>query len=145
MPGSPDNWATDAFGWLSHWRGVAPTCWLHFAIRGLPFPESTRDTDGDGQPDWAEFVTGNDPQNPANYFNVDRVTIESGPATLRFSWPSVTNRFYTVLTATNLPGVWSPAGSFTHVPGTGARLEFNTPATGSATKYFQVRCESSGN
>jgi hypothetical protein len=38
MPGSPENHATDAFGWLSRWSGVAPTAWLYFAITGQPFP-----------------------------------------------------------------------------------------------------------
>ncbi|MFO1513944.1 MAG: hypothetical protein U1F83_13675 [Verrucomicrobiota bacterium] len=141
LPGSPDNWTTDAFGWLAHWRGLAPTCWLHFAIRGLPFPESTRDTDGDGQPDWAEFVTGNDPQDPTNFFAVDRVEFQSAPGRLQFSWPSRTNRFYTVLSATNLAGAWIPEISFRHVPAAGPRLEFSTTPTGSALKYFRVQCE----
>lgn len=38
MPGSPNNWNTDAFGWLTPWHGIAPTAWLYFAIKGLPFP-----------------------------------------------------------------------------------------------------------
>jgi hypothetical protein len=39
MPGSPDEWSTDAFGWLSKMSGVAPTAWLYFATKGLPFPQ----------------------------------------------------------------------------------------------------------
>ncbi len=35
MPGSPDNWATP-LGWLTPWRGLAPTSWLYFAIKGSP-------------------------------------------------------------------------------------------------------------
>jgi hypothetical protein len=38
MPGSPENWSSDAFGWLTTWRGLAPTAWLYFAITGMPFP-----------------------------------------------------------------------------------------------------------
>jgi hypothetical protein len=41
MRGSPDNWTTDAFGWLVRWRGIAPTAWLYFAVKGLPFPSAT--------------------------------------------------------------------------------------------------------
>lgn len=37
MPGSPDNWSSDTFGWLSGWSGIAPTTWLYFAIKGSPF------------------------------------------------------------------------------------------------------------
>ncbi len=41
MPSSPDNWSTDAFhSWLSKMSGVAPTAWLYFATKGLPFPQS---------------------------------------------------------------------------------------------------------
>lgn len=140
MPNSPDNWATDAFGWLSHWRGVAPTAWLYFAIRGLPFPESSRDTDGDGQPDWAEFVTGNDPLSATNFFTVT----QGGPGaggTTRFTWSSLTNRFYTVLSATNLAGPWAAESTGTAVPGNGGTLEFATSAT-NRSKFFRVRCES---
>ena len=144
LPGSPDNWATDAFGWLSHWRGVAPTSWLHFAIRGQPFPEITRDTDGDGQPDWAEFVTGNDPQNPTNFFEIDRIEYPTDQGALQFSWPSVTNRFYTVLTTTDLGDSWMPEGGFTGVAGTGQRLGFSMAATG-ARKYYCVRCSMGSN
>ena len=43
MPGSPDNWTSDAFGWLSHWSGLAPTSWLYFAVEGLPFPPVVAD------------------------------------------------------------------------------------------------------
>ncbi len=37
MPGSPNNWYSDTFGWLSNWCGLAPTAWLYFATKGLPF------------------------------------------------------------------------------------------------------------
>jgi hypothetical protein len=37
MPGSTDNWGGTCFGWLSTWTGLAPTCWLYFAITGSPF------------------------------------------------------------------------------------------------------------
>ena len=38
MPSSTANWASDAYGWLTTWRGLAPTAWLVFAITGAPFP-----------------------------------------------------------------------------------------------------------
>ena len=89
-------------------------------------------------------MTGNDPLDPASFFAVDRVAFESGPGTLRFSWPSVTNRFYTVLSTTNAPDGWSPTGGFTHVPGTGQRLEFSTTPAGTTAQYFRVSCEANG-
>ena len=38
MPGSPDNWSSECFGWLSSWTGLAPTAWLYFALTSPPFP-----------------------------------------------------------------------------------------------------------
>jgi hypothetical protein len=38
MPGSPDNWSSDCYGWLSDWTGLAPTAWLYFALTKPPFP-----------------------------------------------------------------------------------------------------------
>jgi len=38
LPGSPENWTSDTFGWLTTWSGIAPTAWLFFAITREPFP-----------------------------------------------------------------------------------------------------------
>ncbi len=38
MPGSPNNWSSDCYGWLSDWTGLAPTAWLYFALTRSPFP-----------------------------------------------------------------------------------------------------------
>ncbi|MGH7451038.1 MAG: T9SS type A sorting domain-containing protein, partial [bacterium] len=38
MPGSPNNWSSDCYGWLSDWTGLAPTAWLYFALTKSPFP-----------------------------------------------------------------------------------------------------------
>lgn len=60
MPGSPDDWTSDAFGWLSSWSGIAPTAWLHFAVEGQPFPLSLGlmrgDANADGQVDISDAV-----------------------------------------------------------------------------------------
>lgn len=37
MPGSPENWNSDAFGWLTTWSGLAPTSWFWYTIMGSPF------------------------------------------------------------------------------------------------------------
>ncbi len=140
MPGSPDNWTTDAFGWLSQWRGVAPTAWLYFALTGVPFPDSARDTDGDGQPDWAEFVAGTDPLDGTSVFALRDVRVDQPSGTLRFSWSTVTNRFYTVWSAPLPTGPWTTVSGFTHVPGTGLLFEFST-GTAAPIGFFRVSVE----
>jgi hypothetical protein len=36
--GSTERWGGNIFGWLTTWRGLAPTAWFYFAITGAPFP-----------------------------------------------------------------------------------------------------------
>jgi len=38
MPASTGNWTSDMYGWLTTWRGLAPTAWLYFALTEPPFP-----------------------------------------------------------------------------------------------------------
>jgi hypothetical protein len=37
MPGSPDDWPSTCFGWLSSWTGLSATAWLYFALTESPF------------------------------------------------------------------------------------------------------------
>jgi hypothetical protein len=57
MPGSPDNWSTDAFGWLTGWSGLAPTAWLYFALQGSPF-EPIPDIEANGCDQSIELESG---------------------------------------------------------------------------------------
>jgi hypothetical protein len=60
MPGSPDDWRSDTFGWLSSSSGIAPTAWLYFAVEGQPFPLSLGllrgDANDDGETDISDAV-----------------------------------------------------------------------------------------
>jgi hypothetical protein len=56
MPGSPDNWLSDCYGWLSNWTGLAPTAWLYFALTRSPFPV-----------DFTNAVTGENTQQPTDF------------------------------------------------------------------------------
>jgi hypothetical protein len=39
LAGSPESRELrSGFGWLTPWRGLAPTLWLYFAVTGMPFP-----------------------------------------------------------------------------------------------------------
>jgi len=141
MPGSPDNWSTDAFGWLTPWHGLAPTAWLYFAIRGAPFPDANRDTDGDSAPDWQEFIAGTDPLDPKSRFSTDQFSYDASNGELHISWEGVTNRVYTVMAADVPQGPWHPTSTFSQVPGNGARLRFSASVSAATNAtYYQVFC-----
>ncbi len=83
VPGSPDQWTT-TLGWLSPWTGLAATCWLYFALTGMPFNDVPRAFeassgdftaryafDGDTATRWSSDAS--DPQWLMRYFGVDTV------------------------------------------------------------------------
>ncbi len=139
MSGSPDNWSTDTFGWLTKWRGLAPTSWLYFGIKGLPFPLPTRDVDHDGMPDWCEYMAGTNPKDPSSVFRVN-ASYDSTTHAFKISWPGVSNRLYTVLISTNLASGWFPVPGQVNIPGTGQSLEFIKNVTGTGMQVYRVAC-----
>jgi len=73
MPGSPNNWSSECFGWLSSWTGLAPTAWLYFALTRPPFPTiQTNVAVSSGasfnQPQAADFILWLPFPNPFNNF-----------------------------------------------------------------------------
>jgi hypothetical protein len=136
MPGSPDNWTTDAFGWLTSWHGIAPTSWLYFAINGLPFPPIV-DSDGDGMPDWAEYVAGTDPADARSVLEVVSVSRPLTGAVI--TWQSVTNRTYYVQRSSDLtvvPGFSTVQSNLVGQAGTTTCVD--ATATNSARYFYRV-------
>jgi hypothetical protein len=62
------------------------------------------DTDGDGMSNYAEYIAGTDPTNPASYLKVDQITA-NGPASIQFT--ALSNHTYTVEYKDNPTGVWT--------------------------------------
>jgi hypothetical protein len=87
-------------------------------------------------PDWSEFVAGTDPLDARSVFLIDQLSFDASSQTFSASWPSATNRLYTVWSTTNLSGNWLPLNDYANLPGTGTRLGFTGPATGQ--RYFRL-------
>jgi hypothetical protein len=95
---------------------------------------ATTDTDGDGLSDWAEFVSGTDPNNPPPPFRLVTQGLPGG--LLRFTWRSVTNHSYRVHARTN-GGAWLPHSDWFPAPGTNTSYTVGTLTNGPA-RFFRV-------
>ncbi len=63
------------------------------------------DTDGDGMTDYAEFIAGTDPTNPASNLRILKSFVSNGVMTLQ--WSAIPGRIYQVQSSTNLMD-WAP-------------------------------------
>jgi hypothetical protein len=95
------------------------------------------DPDGDGLPNWSEYVTGTDPTNAASTLAFTNSTAVSG-GLMQYVWNTVTGRSYAVESCTNLAGaLWTNTGG----PFAGdnrARVWTNTPS-GATQLFYRVR------
>lgn len=102
----------------------------------------SRDTDGDGANDNYEYLTGSNPKAYTPYSELFRATLGS-PTEGEFvmNWDSVTGRYYSVLSATNLIGtsVWGGT-SFTNVAGTGGSMSYTNGAGGNC-EFMTIKVE----
>jgi hypothetical protein len=97
------------------------------------------DSDGDGLSNMQEYIAGTDPTSAAYQLLITKIEINPTPASLTLTWPSVTNRFYTVETAFGSPGVFVPLWG-----GRGSRTEssFTEPMTSnSPARFYRIRAE----
>ncbi|MEI2723960.1 MAG: hypothetical protein V9H26_10595 [Verrucomicrobiota bacterium] len=86
--GLPDNWETVFFGGPTNAVGAA-------------------DDDSDGQSNYAEYIAGTSPVDPASVFRLTSVQASPGGSNAVLAWSSVANRAYDVQWTTNLTaGPW---------------------------------------
>ncbi len=90
-------------------------------------------------PDWAEYVAGTNPRDSNSIFRVSGVYDNQSHA-FQLSWPSATNRLYTVLTATNGFNGWQAIAGAEDIPGTGQRRQYVQPISAGGGHFFRVTC-----
>jgi len=115
--GMSDAWERDNFG------GVSPD------------RAAQTDTDGDGMSDYAEFIAGTNPLNPASRLYFTGEWLSDDRRQVQIQWTSVTNRLYQVNVSTNLQ-TWTPASGWLQATN-GNTMTFNATNT-SAAQFFRV-------
>ncbi|MCU0858111.1 MAG: MSCRAMM family adhesin SdrC, partial [Pontiellaceae bacterium] len=97
------------------------------------------DTDGDGMDDWAEWLTGTDPNNPQALFKAEMI-FSHGEKLL--CWPSAKERFYNIYRSTNLlSGFKCIAEGVPGKPPTNNWTDPKPPAGGACFYQIDVRTD----
>jgi hypothetical protein len=95
------------------------------------------DTDHDGMTDYAEFIAGTDPNNPASRFYFTGETVQSN--LVQMQWTVVTNRLYQVSTATNLQA-WLPVTGWLQASNA-PTMSFTATNSGTAARFYRVQVQ----
>ncbi|HUZ08381.1 MAG TPA: choice-of-anchor J domain-containing protein, partial [Candidatus Paceibacterota bacterium] len=93
------------------------------------------DSDGDGMSDYAEFIAGTDPTNPASRFYFTGETVQSN--LVQMQWTVVTNRLYQLSVSTNLQA-WLPATGWLQASNT-PTMSFTVTNTRSGSRFYRVQ------
>ena len=113
-----------------------PDWWERWHFLSEIAAEAAPDADGDGQSNYAEYVTGCDPNDAASKFDA-RMAVSGPVDTLDLRWPSVAGRTYAIETSTDC-ATWTPLES-----GIAATPPENTrPVTpGPERRYYRIAAE----
>lgn len=96
---------------------------------------ATNDFDHDGLSNWAEWMAGSNPTNPASVLRVDVPGTSSDASRQILQWTSLSNREYKVQAATNLMTGFS---ALTNVPATPPTNIYTTPASLYPANFYSV-------
>ena len=116
--GISDDWERDYFGSVSTNR------------------TALTDTDGNGMTDYAKFIAGLNPTNPASKFIFTGVN-RQGNGVVELSWTVATNRLYQINASTNLVS-WSPLSDWLQASNN-PTMSYIATNTGSRSSFYRVQ------
>lgn len=125
-------WAVDNVGLVGKAAGVS-----FLALN------SDGDWDADGMPNAAENTAGTDPSQSGSLFLLDLQPPASNDIMV-LSWPSVTNRLYTIIHSDNLlhPGTtWTTMTDWVRVPGVGGTMNCTERVENIPLRFYQITVE----
>ncbi len=93
------------------------------------------DTDGNGMSDYAKFIAGLNPTNPASRFYFTRITQTN--RLVQLQWTVATNRLYQVNSSTNLKS-WSPVTARLQASND-PTMNYSATNSGSGSQFYRVQ------
>ncbi len=109
--------------------------WELNSFGNLTTATASSDYDHDGQSDYAEFISGTDPKNASSYLLVQT---QPGATGFLISWPSKTNRTYTLERSTNLlSGFTAMQSSIAATPPMNSTRDASS--TNAQTCYYRIK------
>ncbi|MBN1673119.1 MAG: PKD domain-containing protein [Kiritimatiellae bacterium] len=79
-----------------------PDWWEQAFFAGPTNADAETDADGDTYSNWAEWLSGSDPTNPASRFEIGDTRVPAAQGHTILYWPSLSNRVYMIDFTTNL-------------------------------------------
>jgi hypothetical protein len=131
-PGSPRQ-STDITAWKAKYFSALEM--TDPAIAG-----DNADPDGDGQPNFQEYISGTDPRDAQSYLRVGSAELSpENRGAIRLGFNAVAGKTYTLLYRDSLnEGAWLKLADFAAQP-TSTFVEFNDPAVGNAkSRYYRL-------
>jgi hypothetical protein len=122
-PGPPQWWVLSHFG-------------LEVGGPGGAYDES-RDSDGDGVSDEAEFVAGTNPTNAASVLSIERVTPLADGQGCVVEWASEAGRYYTLERCAALGEAYQPVAG--NIPATPPLNAYTVPGEDAVSGFYRVR------
>jgi hypothetical protein len=105
-----------------------------------PAAADNADPDGDGVPNWMEFLEGTDPTNALSklQFTGALAIVGKGQTQMQFNWTTALGRAYQVEWNVNLdrPDGWTTLST---ISGTGASTNCSDPGISNTTRYYRLR------
>ena len=101
---------------------------------------ATDDSDNDGMNNLAECRAGTDPMNKESVLKIDSLTLLPD-ASSRLVWRSVSNRYYTVQSSTNLVLGFLPLPGATNILGSPPTNSYTATPDGSPMRFYRIQTE----
>ncbi len=95
------------------------------------------DTDHDGMTDYAEFIAGTDPTNPASRFYFTGEILQNNNLLVQMQWTAVTNRLYQVNASSNLLN-WTPVTDWLQASNN-PTLSYSTTNSSASPRFYRVQ------